>query len=147
MAKKNLEKVIVVLAVIGALIAAYGVALHYSPDSSSFCNISANINCDKVNKSPWATFLGVPVALLGMLAYLAVVLLVLKRNLVRKITAFTKKDYWQYLTGIVAVMLLFQVYLTWVELFLIKAYCLICLGSQLIILVLFVVSFIKFRRL
>lgn len=146
MKRSRAELTILVLAVIGALLAAYALALHYAPSEGSFCNISANINCDKVNKSPWAEFLGIPVALGGLVAYLLVFLLFLKRRMVQKVLSFTKKDFAQYLFYFILVMFLFQVYLTYIEVAVIKAYCLICVGSQLVVLLMLIFGWKEFRK-
>jgi uncharacterized membrane protein len=44
---------------------------HYENSSAgSFCNIDDYWNCDRVNKSSFAVFLGIPVSILGFLYYL-----------------------------------------------------------------------------
>jgi uncharacterized membrane protein len=75
--------------------------------------------------------LGIPVAVLGLLAYLAVFLITLKRRAVQQALAFTQKDFFQYLLIVTIVMFLFQLYLTAAEVFFIHAYCIVCILSQL----------------
>ena len=128
------EWVLIVLTVIGMIAAAYAISLHYAPAGSSFCNISDTFDCDKVNKSPWAKLLGIPVSILGLISYLGVFLLVLKRKLVQRTLSFTDKDFWQYMALIVTVMLLFQLYLTGIEIVKLHAYCIACLVSQAVTL-------------
>lgn len=127
------------LAVLGMLFSAYGLQLHYD-GGESVCNVNDRFNCDTVNKSSWSMFLGIPVALLGLLAYAAVFLLVLKREAVMETLAFTGRDFWLYLSLLVTLMFAFQLYLTLAEVFFIKAYCIVCLGSQAAILGLLVLS-------
>lgn len=44
---------------------------HYeNPAAGNFCNIDDYWNCDRVNKSNFAVFLGIPVAILGFFYYL-----------------------------------------------------------------------------
>jgi uncharacterized membrane protein len=124
------EYAILAVALIGILLSVYAITLHYSPSSSSFCNISANVNCDKVNKSPWAVIFAIPVAILGLLAYLAVFLITLKRRAIKRWLAFSDKDYAEYFVLLAMVMFLFQLYLTFAEAFFIHAYCIVCLASQ-----------------
>ncbi len=133
------------LALLGMLAAAYGLSLHYSGDSSHFCDIGTSFSCDKVNKSPWSTLFGVPVALLGMLAYAAVLLLVLKRASVERALAFTRKDFFGYMLVFVCAMLLFQAYLTAMEITQIHTYCLVCLVSQATVIALACVVFAAWR--
>lgn len=134
------QRTFLAFALIGVLLSTYGLWLHYAGGPSSICNVSETFNCDKVNKSAYAAVFGIPVALLGLLAYAAVFLLVLKRKAVQRLMSFTEKDFWQYLLGLLLVMLLFQSYLTYVEFSIIRAYCIICLGSQLAVLALAVLG-------
>jgi uncharacterized membrane protein len=129
MMKKNYA--ILTVALIGILLAAYAIPLHYKTSADSLCNVSETLNCDKVNKSPWSELFGIPVSILGLLSYLAVFVGVLMRKAIQRITAFTEKDFWQYMLYFVSVMFLFQAYLTYAEIFWIHAYCIVCVASQL----------------
>ena len=70
------------IAFIGALLSAY-LIYHYVDVRSgflrepSFCSISAAFDCDRVAKSSYSQFLGVPVAGWGMMFYLGYLLLIL----------------------------------------------------------------------
>jgi len=138
------EKLFITLAILGALLAAYAISLHYK-DGGSICDINETLSCDVVNKSPWSTFFGIPVAILGMLAYAVITLLVLKKKALLIMLGFTEKDFWQYILVLVGGMFLFQAYLTYVEAVHIGAYCVVCLGSQVIVLALVTISLIRFR--
>jgi protein-disulfide isomerase/uncharacterized membrane protein len=65
--------VALVAALLGCGLAAELTRLHFrlneNPDLSSFCNVSARVNCDAVARSSYASVFGVPVALWGLLAY------------------------------------------------------------------------------
>jgi len=135
MKRSPVEKTILVLALLGVLLGLYAVPLHYK-NGGSMCDINAKFNCDTVNKSQWSTLFGIPVAILGLLAYLVLTLLVIKRKSFAYALGFTDKDYWQYVFVFVCVMLVFQLYLTYVEFFLIGSYCIVCLTSQALLLVL-----------
>src|SRR3989344_5283247 len=101
------NKAFLITAFIGMLLSVYAIPLHFANDGSSLCDIGETLSCDKVNKSQWSTFVGVPVAFLGLIAYAVVFLLV-----------------------ITVIMFAFQAYLTITEIFFIHAYCIVCLGSQ-----------------
>jgi len=130
------DKWILILAFIGILLAAYALPLHYASDGTGICNISESFNCDKVNKSPWSELFGIPVALLGLIAHLVLFLTVLKRKTIAKLLEFSIKDIWQYVLVLVGIMVAFQVYLTYVEIMYIHAYCIICLTNQVVVLLL-----------
>lgn len=91
-------------------------------------------NCNQVQSSPYASIFGIPVAVLGLINYIGVILLWLG-NRQNSNTTFKSLS---------AVMLLaltifgvvFSIYLTWAELFLINAVCAWCLTSAIITVIL-----------
>jgi len=125
-----MRKTVLIISAIGLLVSLYAVQLHYG-SGESFCNIGDTFNCDKVNKSTYSELLGIPVSILGSLSYLLVFILVLKMETISKKLDFTHRDYLQYLFLFTIAMLAFQVYLTGVEVFILNAYCIVCLISQL----------------
>ena len=130
------EYVILAITLVGVVLSLYAVTLHFAPVTSSICTFGPSLNCDKVNKSPWALLFGVPVAILGLLAYLFVLLVMLKRKPIQRRLAFTAKDFYLYLSFITLCMFGFQLYLTFVEMYIIHAYCVVCLASQVCTLLL-----------
>jgi uncharacterized membrane protein len=127
---------ILLVSLLGLALATYSITLYFAPSNSSFCNFGPNFNCDSVSQSQWATFLGIPVAVLGAIAYLAVFLLTLKQRSIKRWLSFEHKDFSQYMLLLTLVMVLFQLYLTLMEAFFIHAYCVTCLGSQFCTIVL-----------
>ena len=102
--------------------------LHYKPSDSSFCNFNEQFNCDVVNQSIYSEFLGVPVAIWGLLVYgflLVFSAVALKRDLSR---------YYGWVTLLSWIALGFALYLTGVEMFILKTFCIFCLSQQIIIL-------------
>lgn len=61
--------VLVVLCVVGLAAASLALREHYREDASP-CSINERWDCGIVNHSPYAVFLGVPVAVIGMAGYL-----------------------------------------------------------------------------
>lgn len=143
--RSKAEKTIIWTAIFGVLVAAYALTLHYS-GGESICNINERFDCDVVNKSKWAELFGMPVALLGMLTYALVAILALKRKSVQQLLDFTAKDFWQYVFILVVVMFAFQAYLTYVEIFFLKTYCIVCLISQVTVLLLLGMSIWAYVR-
>jgi vitamin-K-epoxide reductase (warfarin-sensitive) len=142
--KTTREKAMLAIALIGIILSAYAIPLHYSEGGSKLCDISETISCDKVNKSQYSTLLGIPVAILGLLSYLLLFLLVLKRGAIQRALAFTHADFSQYLLFLAAAMCLFQIYLTSMEIFVLNAYCIVCILSQLCMLALVWLSWQEF---
>jgi len=60
---------IAVLALAGAVVSGLALQVHYSVAKSP-CSINEKWDCGVVNHSPFAVFLGIPVALIGIFGYL-----------------------------------------------------------------------------
>jgi uncharacterized membrane protein len=108
-----------VLALTGMVLSAVSLKNHYSGTPTEYCDLGDNFNCDLVNRSVYSRVGPVPVALIGLLGYSA--LLVLARIEGRKAAAVM-------LAAAVA-GLGFSLYLTYIEAFLLGVWCILCLGS------------------
>lgn len=98
---------------------------HYNVVSSSFCTFSTTFNCDVVNNSSYSELLGIPVAALGLLAYLAFFI---------GLIWLWKKSNDRVLSLLLALAvggLTFSLYLTYVEAFVLYTWCVVCLSSLL----------------
>jgi uncharacterized membrane protein len=117
---------------LGLLEAAYLTFEHYSSSTTLACSDSGAINCLKVTTSSYSKVAGVPVALLGLIFFVAMTALCLpiawqstNRNVRRvRLAAAT--------VGMISV-----IYLVWVELFKVDAICLWCTGVHVLTFVLF----------
>jgi uncharacterized membrane protein len=125
--------VIAVLAVAGMAISSVSLAHHYSSSKSSFCDFSETINCDIVNRSEYSTLLGVPVALIGILGYAALLLLA---SFYRRRSQTPRLLFWGAAAG-----LGFALYLTYIEGFVLSTWCILCLSSLCTIFLIAVLSF------
>ena len=138
--QQRLLNFIFFLSILGIVLSGYLTYIHYSTLSSP-CDFSETFQCSLVNQSKYAEVFGIPVALLGMMGYSflgLVSLVLLKRKFLSKVRAN------KFLGKLVSVQTLFvfsiialivSLYLTYAEFFLIKAICIWCLISQIIILV------------
>lgn len=62
--------IILVLAIAGVVVSSMALPLHYSTVAAP-CDINAHWDCGIVNHSSFSTIAGVPVAILGIIGYLA----------------------------------------------------------------------------
>jgi uncharacterized membrane protein len=69
---------LVVLCVLGVVAASLALREHYREDASP-CSINERWDCGIVNHSPFAVFLGIPVAVIGIVGYLLLGALAFKR--------------------------------------------------------------------
>jgi len=111
------------VALIGLGIATYLTIVHYT-GAAPACAIAHG--CETVQKSSYSKLAGIPVALLGGLAYLAI-LATLTRTSEAARTA----------TALLAVVgLAFSAYLTFIEVVVLHAICIWCVGSAICMLIL-----------
>ena len=122
------------LAVLGLLVSAYLTVERLTSSTTLACVESATINCTKVTSSSYSAVLGVPVAVLGLLYFAALVALTLPavwRRAPRSVDALR--------LAVAATGLPMVLYLVWAEFFRIGAICLWCTGVHVITFVLLVV--------
>ena len=134
MTARALRIVTAALAVAGAGIAGYLTWVHYS-GLEPVC-VGGGGGCEQVQASRWAELAGMPVALLGLVAYLAILAsLGLPDELSRAAATFVS------LVGFG-----FSAWLTYVELFEIEAICQWCVASAVVMTALALVSVTRFLR-
>ncbi|TAK04819.1 hypothetical protein EPO33_02375 [Patescibacteria group bacterium] len=124
---------------IGTANAGYALWQHYAPAGSAFCNLSATFSCDIVNKSPFSEFMGVPVALIGIVGNIA--LLAAGLWLLRH----PRNAAVLYL-ALALGALGFSLYLTGIEFFLLGAFCIVCLFSQGMTLTIAALAVLAWRK-
>ncbi len=115
----RLRVAIAAVSLIGVAIAAYLTYVHYA-DVAPICTTGG---CEKVQKSKYAELAGIPVALLGLLAYLSIIATAAFRGIA---AAFAGA-----LIALVGVG--FSGYLLWAQLGPIGAICQWCLGNDVTI--------------
>jgi uncharacterized membrane protein len=101
-------------------------------------------SCETVQTSKWATFLGFPVGAWGVGYYLVVLALGLVGLTPRYADTRRLSELLVWLTGF---GLVFSLWLTYLELFVIHAICQWCVISAILATVLFVVSWLDLREL
>lgn len=131
---------IVALTVVGAADATYGIVQHFGPTGTGVCNWGGRISCDIVNKSVFSEIAGVPVAVIGLLGYIAIFAAVLWAYKTKKRTD-ARNLFLLVLGGFV-----FSAYLTWIEIWWLRALCPICIVSQTVIAALLVLSAAVYRK-
>jgi uncharacterized membrane protein len=117
----KLRAAIAGVAVVGGAIAAYLTVVHYS----HLAPICTSGGCEKVQKSSYATAGGIPVAVLGLVAYVAVLLTAVLRGVPAA------------LAGAVIALAgtAFSGYLLWAQIARIHAICQWCVGNDVVIAV------------
>jgi len=125
---KYFKPAILILSVIGFLLSVYLTYLHYTEGQSAFC--SQGSDCDVVRLSSYSTIFGIPVALLGALSYALIIWFTY--------VSLARTTRWILLYTISLAGFVFSAYLTYLELFVIKAICPYCVVSALIMTIIFI---------
>jgi uncharacterized membrane protein len=132
-ADAGLRLAAIVLALIGLAVAAYLTYVHYEGIEPA-CGLGGD--CEKVQTSAWSELAGIPVALLGLLGYAAILG-----------SLFVRGE-----AGLVAGAVLslagfgFSAYLTYRELFSIDAICPWCVSSAVLLTLLAIVTTLRLLR-
>ncbi|WP_404388864.1 vitamin K epoxide reductase family protein [Humibacillus xanthopallidus] len=129
-----LVPVSLVLSVAGLAVSAYLTFEHFTDNSTLACSVGGVVDCAKVTTSAWSYFLGIPVAVLGLLFFVVTTALCLPR-VWRSSAAWLDPARLAWLT----VGLGMALYLVWAELFRINAICLWCTAVHVITFVLWMV--------
>jgi uncharacterized membrane protein len=126
--------VIAILSFAGMIVSAVSLQRHYAKSASEFCDFSQKFNCDIVNRSEYSEVQGIPVAAIGILGYA---------------TLFFLSTFWnsrattpnRLLAASIA-GLGFALYLTYVEAYALKTWCILCVASQVVIFLITVLAVI-----
>jgi uncharacterized membrane protein len=128
----RLRRAMQVLAVIGLAVAAYLTYVHYAGIKPA---CTAGQSCVKVQTSVWSKVGGVPVALIGLLGYIGIL---------TSLLAPDREESRLATLGMTLIGTGFSGYLTYRELFSIRAVCEWCASSAVIMTVLFVCAAVRY---
>lgn len=127
------------LAVLGTLVSIY-MTIYKLTENPNMC--LGNGGCSVVNSSKYAMVYGIPVAVIGVGGYLAILLLLWMEGR----NSLLASNSTLVIFGLALVGFLFTLYLIYVEVALIHALCPFCVTSQVTMTVLFVVTVIRLIR-
>ena len=130
---RRLVIAIAVVSVIGIAVATYLTYTHYA-GLNVVCPVSGG--CETVQKSVYSKLAGIPVAALGLAGYIAILLSLGIRNELGRAAGF----------GIALIGCLFSLYLTYREIFTIKAICPWCVSSAVMMTLLTILTAIRLSR-
>lgn len=127
-----LFSLIAVLALAGTIVSAVSLQRHYAKSATAFCDFSQRFSCDMVNRSEYSSIVGIPVAGIGVVGY--ALLFVLAVFLKDRVETPSR------LLGAALAGLAFALYLTYIEGYVLTAWCILCLISLLAIFLISVLS-------
>jgi uncharacterized membrane protein/protein-disulfide isomerase len=127
-------------AALGLVASASSTWVHYqllkNPAYSSFCDVSASVSCTEAYTSRFGSFAGVPVALFGVLFFgLVIGLIALCTR-----SASASPNLAGYIFALSSAGLAVVLYLAYASFVVLKAVCLLCVGTYIAIIGLFLLS-------
>ncbi|RIK28486.1 MAG: hypothetical protein DCC56_16250 [Anaerolineae bacterium] len=133
---KRLSQAAIVLTIIGLLVSIY-MTIYKITSNDNMCIGSKD--CSVVNASRYSEVNGIPVAVIGVAGYLALLAI---QALERK-PGFFQQNGTMIFFALSVTGFLFTLYLIFLEVALIKAYCPFCITSQAAMTLIFVISVIR----
>ena len=129
MSSRMLRRVMIAIAVLGFAVTTYLTVVHYA-GITVICSSKGN-PCEQVQTSVYSKVLGIPVALLGLIGYVGILAALLARDTeLSRISALALT-----LFGFG-----FSAYLTYREVFTLKAICEWCVSSAIMLTLLFILA-------
>jgi len=137
-AARKLFLAIAILAVLGIAVSSVSLDHHFRKSKTTYCDFGQSFNCDIVNRSEYSTVAGVPVALIGIMGYAA---------LLAFATFYREKAETPGILVIGSVGGLgFALYLTYIEKYVLFAWCILCLTSLAVIFSISLLSLVLLMR-
>ena len=131
-AARKLFLSIAILAALGIAVSSVSLDHHFRKSKTRYCDFGQSFNCDVVNRSEYSTVAGVPVALIGILGYAAMLAFA---------TFYREKAETPGILMIGSLVGLgFALYLTYIEKYVLFAWCILCLSSLGVIFLITILS-------
>ncbi len=130
---RRLKIAIGVICLIGIAVATYLTYTHYA-GLNVVCPVSGG--CETVQKSVYSKLDGIPVAVLGLAGYIGILISLAIRNELGRVAGF----------GMALIGCMFSLYLTYREIFTIKAICPWCVSSAVMMTLLTILTAIRLIR-
>jgi uncharacterized membrane protein len=130
---KKLFRYVKILSLFGILLAIYLLWQQVYRPAFAPCTINASINCDAVISGDVSKTFGIPTPLYGLTGYIIIFFAALykRRNL---------------LLGMAVFGLVFCLWIAYRELFELKVICPVCIGCQLIMIAIFILAVIIYKK-
>ena len=134
----RLTKAILVIALVGTLEAMYLTYVHYHGLGGLLCfgKHSGHSSCEQVQSSSYSELAGIPVALLGLIGYITILVTLFIRGELGRVAGF----------GFALIGFGFSAYLTYREIFTLKEICEWCVASACLMTALLVLTSIRYLR-
>ena len=132
---------LVAFALLGLTASSISSYVHYqlltAPNYSSFCDVSARVSCTEAYVSRYGSFMGVPVAVGGVIFFAVAALLA---GVTGRATSPARDNAAGYIFALSTVGLAFALYLGWASYVVLKVFCILCAITYVSVIALFIIS-------
>jgi uncharacterized membrane protein/protein-disulfide isomerase len=143
MVTRTRRALLLIFALVGLAASATSTYMHYrlvsAPESAmtSFCDVNATVSCTQAYLSRYGSFLGVPVALAGLLFFALVVVILAVAG---RPSSPARENAPAYVFALSTPALAFVAYLAWASFLVLGTFCILCGITYVAVIALFVVS-------
>lgn len=136
---QNLRRAALVLSILGLVVSLYLIYIKFNPSSTLCVGVG---DCEAVNNSIYSEVRGIPVAVLGALAYAGLLALLLLEP------RWELAEMWGPIAvfGLALAGTLYSAYLTYIEVAVIHKICPYCVTSAVVITLILIAASIRLRR-
>lgn len=128
----------ILLSIIGIAIAGYLTYVKVA-DTEIICVETGSLDCNAVQASAYSSLLGIPVAVLGLGAYISFLLLFLLGDRIGFLAEYGSI----ILFGLTLFGVIYSAYLTYIEAFVLEKWCQYCIVSAVLMVGLFIISIMR----
>jgi len=132
---------LVAFALVGLVASTISSYVHYQlltePNYNSFCDVSTRVSCTEAYVSRYGSFMGVPVAIGGVIFFGIIALLA---GFAGQPKSPARENAAGYIFALSTVGLAFALYLGWASYFVLKVFCILCAITYVSVIALFIVS-------
>ena len=132
---------LVAFALLGLVASSISTYVHYQlltePSYNSFCDVNARVSCTEAYVSRYGSFMGVPVAVGGVIFFAVVALLA---GFAGQAKSSARENAAGYIFALSTVGLAFALYLGWASYFVLKVFCILCAITYVSVIALFIIS-------
>lgn len=130
-----------VFALVGLSASAAASYVHYKlvtePSYQSFCDVSSTVNCAQAYLSQYGSFMGVPVALAGVIFFAIAALLA---GFAGRSSSTARENAPGYIFVLSTIGLAFVLYLAWGSYMVLGVFCILCAITYVSVIALFIIS-------
>jgi uncharacterized membrane protein len=137
---QRIHQIIAILSVLGILVAGYLTWTHLR-ETAPYCGASSS--CADVQNSSYAEVVGIPISVIGLAGYAVLLVLSLSRG---RVSADLDVFLPVLSFGAALVGVLYSGYLTYLEAYVIRAWCYWCIASAILILAVWFLTILDLRR-